>query len=339
MTKIRQMRLATLTVGALATLCQPAAAADFYLGKVLTIIVGFSAGGGYDMTARLYARHMGRHIPGNPTIVVSNMPGAGSVVATTNLFSSGPQDGTRLGIVAGGAVIEPLLGTQAKYDARKFQWIGGRSVEPSICAIWHESPVRTMQDAMKTEVIVGASGPGSRTLTYPKLLNELIGTKFKVVTGYPGSNEIRLAMERKEVGGQCGLAWGTAKTRLPDWLSEHKLTLLTQFGLTRASDLPDVPLAAEFAKTDRDRKAIEFLESDAILAWPLFAPPATPADRMAELRQAFSSMLKDPEFLADAQKQGLDVEEVPGRELQRVVDTLYATPADVLDVVKRSMAE
>ncbi len=314
-------------------------AADFYQGKTLTIIVGFSSGGGYDMTARLYSRHYGRHLPGNPQIVVSNMPGAGSVVAATNLYGAQPQDGTRLGIVAGGAVIEPLLGVQAKYDARKFQWIGGRSVEPSICAIWHESPVKTMQDAMTSEVIVGASGPGSRTLTYPKLLNELIGTKFKVVTGYPGSNEIRLAMERKEVGGQCGLAWGTAKTRLPDWLTERKLTLLTQFGLTPASDLPDVPLAAQFAKNERDRKAIEFLESDAILAWPLFAPPATPQERMADLRQGFSAMLRDPELLADAQKQGLDVEEVSGATLQKVIEDLYATPNDVLEVVKRSMAE
>ena len=314
-------------------------AADFYQGKTLTIIVGFSVGGGYDMTARLYSRHYSRHLPGNPQVVVSNMPGAGSVVAATNLYGAQPQDGTRIGIVAGGAVIEPLLGAQAKYDARKLQWIGGRSVEPSICAVWHESPVKTMQDAMKTEVIVGASGPGSRTLTYPKLLNELIGTKFKVVTGYPGSNEIRLAMERKEVGGQCGLAWGTAKTRLPDWLAERKLTLLTQFGLTRASDLPDVPLAADFAKNERDRKAIEFLESDAILAWPLFAPPATPAERMAELRTGFSAMLKDAEFLSDAQKQGLDVEEVTGAALQKVIDDLYATPSEVLDVVKKSMGE
>ena len=335
---IRIFKLAC-ALGASTLLSTSAWAADFYQGKTITIIVGFSSGGGYDTTARLYQRHMGRHIPGNPTIVVSNMPGAGSVVATANLFGLGPQDGTRLGIVSGGAVIEPLLGTQAKYDARKFKWIGGRSVEPSICAVWHESPVKTMQDAMTTEVIVGSSGAGSRTLTYPKLLNELIGTKFKVVTGYPGSNEIRLAMERKEVGGQCGLAWGTAKTRLPDWLKEGKLSLLTQFGLTRASDLPDVPLAASFAKTERDRKAIEFLESDAVLAWPLFAPPATPAERIAELEAGFKAMLKDPEFLADAQKQGLDIEEVPGAELQKVVDDLYATPSDVLEVVRRSMAE
>jgi tripartite-type tricarboxylate transporter receptor subunit TctC len=316
-----------------------AVAADFYQNKTITIIVGFSSGGGYDTTARLYQRHLGRHIPGNPTIVVSNMPGAGSVVAAANLFGLGPQDGTRLGIVSGGAVIEPLLGTQAKYDARKFKWIGGRSVEPSICAVWHESPVKSMQDAMKTEVIVGSSGAGSRTLTYPKLLNELIGTKFKVVTGYPGSNEIRLAMERKEVGGQCGLAWGTAKTRLPDWLQDRKLSIIAQFGLTRATDLPDVPLAAEFATNERDRKAIEFLESDAVLAWPLLAPPATPAERIDELKTAFKAMLADPEFLADARTQGLDVEEVPGATLGKVVDDLYSTPSDVLDVVKRSMAE
>jgi tripartite-type tricarboxylate transporter receptor subunit TctC len=323
-----------LLAGSLAS--APSPAQDFYRGKQVTIVVGFSAGGGYDLTARLYARHFGRHIPGNPTVIVSNMPGAGSAVAAASLATVPPQDGTRLGIIAGGAVIDPLLSGKARYDARTFHWIGGRSPEPSVCAIWHEVPVRTMQEAMKREVIVGASGPGSRTMTYPKLLNDLTGTKFKIVTGYPGSNEITLAMERREVDGQCGISWGTLKSR-PSWLSNRKVYLLTQFALTRAPDMPNVPLAGEFARNERDRKAIEFLESDAVFAWPMFAPPGLPAERVQELRGAFERMLKDPEFLTDAAKQNMDIDLVPGTELQRLVGELYATPPEVIEVVKKAM--
>jgi tripartite-type tricarboxylate transporter receptor subunit TctC len=314
----------------------PSQAQEFFRGKQLTIVVGFSAGGGYDVTARLYARHYGRHIPGNPNVIVQNMPGAGSAVAAASLANSPPQDGTRLGIIAGGAVIDPLLGGKARYDARTFHWIGGRSTEPSVCAIWHEMPVKTMQDAMTREAVVGASGPGSRTMTYPKLLNELTGTKFKVVTGYPGSNEITLAMERREVDGQCGISWGTLKARQA-WLRDGKVHLLTQFALTRAPDMAKVPLAGEFARNERDRKAIEFLESDAVFAWPMFAPPGAPAERVQELRKAFEAMLKDPQFLADAAKQNMDIDLVPGTELQKLVNELYATPPDVIEIVKRAM--
>ena len=321
------------------TMAQPSRAADFYQGKTVTIIVGFTAGGGYDITARLYARHWGRFIPGNPAIVVSNMPGAGSAIAATSLYSAMPQDGTRVGIIAGGAVIEPLLGQQAKYDARKFQWIGGRSNEPSVCALWHEAPVKKYADVLTMEATVGASGPGSRTVTYPKLLNDLTGAKFKVVSGYPGGNEISLAMERREVDGHCGLAWGSAKGRLSDWLKTGKLNMLTQFALTRAPDLPDVPTAGELAKNDTDRKAIELLESDAVLAWPMLAPPGVPAERVRELRGSFEAMLRDPQFLADAANQKLDVDLVTGAELQKVVEEVYAASPVVIDIVKKSMAE
>jgi tripartite-type tricarboxylate transporter receptor subunit TctC len=315
-----------------------AQAADFYQGKQVTIVVGFSVGGGYDVTARLYSRHLGRHLAGHPTIIVSNMPGAGSAMAATSLASAPPQDGTRLGIIAGGAVIEPLFGgQQARYDARKFHWIGGRSTEPSVCVTWHETPVKTMQDATARVSAMGASGPGSRTVTFPKLLNDLAGTRFQVVTGYPGSNEITLAMERGEVDGQCGIAWGTLKTRQASWLRESKINLLAQFSLTRASDMPNVPLAGEFAKSERDRKAIEFVESDTVLAWPLFAPPGVPAERVSELRTAFEAMLKDPQFLADAAKLNLEVELVPGPVLQKLVSDLYDTPQDVIQVVKKAM--
>jgi tripartite-type tricarboxylate transporter receptor subunit TctC len=334
-TAIKQLSIA-LSVFAGTVVSTPCSAQDFYRGKQVTIVVGFSAGGGYDLTARLYARHFGRYIPGNPTVIVSNMPGAGSAVAAASLANSPPQDGTRLGFIAGGAVIDPLLSGKARYDARTFHWIGGRSPEPSVCAIWHEAPVKTIQDAMQREVIVGASGPGSRTMTYPKLLNELIGTKFKVVTGYPGSNQITLAMERREVDGQCGISWSTLKSRSA-WLRDRKVYLLTQFALTRAPDMATVPLAGEFARNERDRKAIEFLESDATFAWPMFAPPGTPAEQVQALRRAFEEMLKDPEFRADAAKQGMDVDLVPGAALQKLVDELYATTPEIIAIVKKAM--
>jgi tripartite-type tricarboxylate transporter receptor subunit TctC len=261
--------IAKLSVGLgllASALPMPSQAQDFFRGKQVTIVVGFTAGGGYDLTARLYARHYGRHIPGNPTVIVQNMPGAGSAVAAASLANAPPQDGTRLGFIAGGAVIDPLLGGKARYDARTFHWIGGRANEPSICGVWHEAGVRTMEDAMTKEAVIGASGPGSRTLTYPKILNELTGTRFKIVTGYPGGNEIAIAMERREVDGWCGISWGSVKTRLASWLRDKKLDILTQFALTRAPDMANVPLAGEFARNERDRRAIEFLESDAVFA-------------------------------------------------------------------------
>ena len=332
-------RLLIIAITGLISFSGTAMAQGFFEGKTINIIVGFTAGGGYDVTARLYSRHYGRHIPGAPTIVVNNMPGGGSIVAANSLYSGPGQDGTRLGIIAGGAIIEPLLSDKARYDARKFNWIGGRSTEPSVCAIWHSSKVNTYDDARSIEVIVGASGPGSRTVTYPKLLNQLTGTKFKVVTGYPGGNEIALAMERGEVESHCGLAWGSAKTRLAEWISSKKIHFIAQFALSRVNDLKDVPLASEFASNDRDRKAIEFLMSDALLAWPMLAPPDVPAARVQALRSGFEKMMKDSAFLADAEKLKLDVDIVSATEMTKVVDELYAIPSDVLAVVKRGLAD
>lgn len=316
-----------------------ASAQSYFEGKTINVIVGFTAGGGYDVTARLYSRHYGRHIPGNPSIVVNNMPGGGSIVAANSLYSGPGQDGTRLGIIAGGAIIEPLLSDKARYDARRFNWIGGRSTESSVCAIWQTSQVKSYEDARNVEVVVGASGPGSRTVTYPKLLNQLTGTKFKVVTGYPGGNEIALAMERGEVESHCGLAWGSAKTRLAEWIASKKIHFIAQFALSRAPDLPDVPLASEFALNERDRKAIEFLMSDALLAWPLLAPPDVPMDRVQALRTAFERMIQDTAFLADADKLKLDIDLVSADQMTKVVADLYATPSDVLAIVKSALAD
>jgi tripartite-type tricarboxylate transporter receptor subunit TctC len=331
------MRSVTCILAAALSLAASAAsAADFYQGKQVTIVVGFSAAGTYDATARLFARHLGKHLAGKPTVIVRNMPGAGSLVATNSLYSSLPKDGTTLGVVGGGIVLEPLLNNpQATYDARRFNWIGGRTPDNFLCLVWHTVPVNALQDVMRRETVVGATGPGSRTLTYPKALNELLGTKFKIVSGYPGGNEITLALERGEVEGYCGWALGSIKTRAPDWIRDGKIRPLAQFMLAKSGVLPNVPLATDLASTDNGRRAIEFFAADSVLAWPLVAPPDVPAERAAELRTAFNAMMQDSQLLAEVATQGLDIDPVSGAEIAARVDRLYGTPADVLDLVRK----
>ena len=328
--------VACILAAALSLAASAASAADFYQGQQVTIVVGFSAAGTYDATARLFARHLGKHLAGKPTVIVRNMPGAGSLVATNSLYSSLPKDGTTLGVVGGGIVLEPLLNNpQATYDARRFNWIGGRTPDNFLCLVWHTVPVNALQDVTRRETVVGATGPGSRTLTYPKALNELTGTKFKIVSGYPGGNEITLALERGEVEGYCGWALGSIRTRAPEWIRDGKIRPLAQFTLSKSGVLPDVPMATDLASTDNGRRAIEFFAADSVLAWPLVAPPEVPAERVAELRAAFNAMMQDPQLLAEAATQGLDIDPVSGGEIAALVDRLYATPPDVLDLVRK----
>lgn len=317
-------------------LASPSRAADFYEGKVVTIVVGFTPGGTYDQMARLYARHMPRFLPGKPTIVVQNMPGAGSLVATTHLANNAARDGTVLGVIGGGTVWEALLGNpQARYDPKTFNWIGGKSRDNITCLVWHTSPIRTLADAMKAEVIVAATGPGSRTMTFPKALNDIVGTKFKIVGGYPGGNEITLALEKGEVGGYCGWALGSLKQRAPQWYDEKKVRFLVQFATARDKDLPDVPLATDLPKNEHDARIMEFLTSDAVLAWTLLAPPGLPAERVALLRSAFDAMLRDPSVRAEADREKLEIDPVPGSDLQELVERLGKTPAPTLEAIRR----
>ena len=330
------MLLARSLVIAAAIVAAPDAAraesTPFYQGKQITIVTGFTTGGTYDATARLFARHLGKHLAGNPSVIVRNMPGSGSLVATLNLYNAAPKDGTTIGVVGGGVVLEPLLGNpQAKYDARRFNWIGGRTKDNIVCATWNKVPVRTMADVTKRETVVGATGPGSRTLTHPRAFNELLGTRFKIVSGYPGGNEITLAVERGEVEGYCGWTVGSIVNRASSWLHDGTLTLLAQF--TR--DLPNVPVARDLVPTETGKRAIDFLSADVVLAWPLVAPPDLPAERVKELRAAFLAMMDDPELRAEAARQKLEIAAVPGREMQELVEQLYGSPPDVIELVKK----
>jgi tripartite-type tricarboxylate transporter receptor subunit TctC len=295
-------------------------------------VVGFTTGGTYDATARLYARHLGRHLAGNPNVIVRNMPGSGSLVATLHLNNAAPKDGTTLGVVGGGVVLEPLLGNpQAKYDARRFNWIGGRTRDNIVCATWNRVPVRSMADVTRRETVVGATGPGSRTLTHPRAFNELIGTKFKIVSGYPGGSEITLAVERGEIEGYCGWSVGSIMNRASSWLYDGTLTLLAQF--TR--DLPNVPVARDLVPTESGKSAIDFLSADVVLAWPLVAPPELPPERVSALRAAFLTMMKDPDLRAEAARLKLETAPVTGLEMQEMVEQLYASPPDVVELVKK----
>ena len=313
-----------------------ALAADFYEGKTVTIIVGFTPGGTYDQIARFYARNLPRFIPGKPTIVVQNMPGAGSLVATVTLANTSPRDGTVLGIIGGGAALEPILGNpQARYDARQFGWIGGRSSDHFMCAVSSKSSVKTIAEAKVKEVVVGSTGTGSRTMSFPVALNELIGTKFKIVSGYPGGNEISMAVEKGEVEGYCGWAISSIRQRSADWLKTGRLTFLTQFALSKNPDFPAVPLAKVLPPSEVGQRAVEFLSSDSTNAWPLIAPPGLPAERVQILRSAFDAMLRDPAVIAEGVKEGMDIDPVSGSDLQALIQRLYTTPPEVLALVRK----
>jgi tripartite-type tricarboxylate transporter receptor subunit TctC len=330
-----KLRLALFISAAVGLAAPPSAAqdaaADFYRGKQITIVVGFTPGGSSSLYAQALARHMGRYLPSNPNLIVQHVPGAGGLVAANNVFNTAPRDGTAFAITGRTVAIEPLLGNKnAKFDAREFNWIGTANVEYTTCTLWHGAQVKTLQDALVKEAIVGGSGADATEVVFPKAANKLVGTKFKVVLGYPGSTEILLAMERGEVEGFCGIGWTFLKLRKGDWLRERKVNILYQMSLEKHPELPDVPAIIDYAKTPEDRKVFEFLFAPQEMGRPFFAPPGVPAERVRALRDAFARTLGDPQFLADADKMGVEVQHVGGEQLQKLVDRIYASPPDVI---------
>jgi tripartite-type tricarboxylate transporter receptor subunit TctC len=307
------------------------AVADFYSGKTITVMIGYSAGGGYDTYARTVARHMGKHIPGNPNLIAKNRPGAGSMKLANELYNTLPKDGTTIGIIGRGLLMEPLFGTeQAKFDPGEFNWLGSANNEVSVCVSWHTSPVETVEDMMTKTLIVGGTGPGADTDTFPKVLNNVIGTKLKLITGYPGGNDILLAMERGEVDGRCGYSWSSAKSRKADWLKEGKMRVLVQMSTAKHPDLPDVPFVMDLAKTDKDRQVLALIFARQAWGRPFLAPPGIPEDRVTALQAAFMATMADPEFLADAEKQNLEITPISGEEIGTLIRDLYASPKDII---------
>jgi tripartite-type tricarboxylate transporter receptor subunit TctC len=311
--------------------------ADFYRGKTVTIIVGYGAGGGYDLYARTLARHMGRHLPGNPNFIVQNITGAGSVNAANNLYNVAPKDGTAFGTFGRGLAMEPLIGTaRVQYDATKFTWLGSGTNEVSVCVTWHTSPVKTWADALKTPFTVGGEGAGSDPDTFAALVRNAFGAKLRLVTGYKGTTDTILAMERGEVDGRCGWSWSSVKSTRPLWIKEKKLNYLVHLSETKAPELPNVPLIEEFANA-RQKQILRLVLSRQIVGRPFAAPPGIPADRAQALRRAFDATLKDKEFLAEAVKVKLDVNPVTGEEVDRLIAQLYATPKDIVEETRAAI--
>jgi len=328
-----------IACGIVLGLSLPAAAqdsvADFYRGKQVTIMVGFTPGGSSSLYAQGVARHMGRFLPGNPSFIVQHVPGASGLVLANNLYNTVPRDGTAFGITGRTAPIEPLLGqANAKFDGRRFSWIGTANVEYTTCIAWHTAPVKTLADAMTTELIVGGSGADATEVIFPKAANKLTGTKFKVVLGYPGSTELLIAMERGETQGFCGIGWTFVKLRKGDWLRDKKINILFQMALNKHPEIPQVPAIIDHARTADDRKVFEFLFAPQEMGRPFFAPPDVPTDRLAALRRAFELTLKDPQFLADAEKMGVEVQHVGGAAIQTLLEKIYASPREIIDRAK-----
>jgi tripartite-type tricarboxylate transporter receptor subunit TctC len=308
--------------------------ADFYSGKSVDLYIGYSAGGGYDIYARLLSRHMGRFIPGNPAIVPKNMPGAGSLVLANWLYNVAPKDGTAFGTIGRGTGFDPLLGsTKAQFDAAKFNWIGSMNDEVSVCAAWYTSGITKLEQVQQTPLTVGGSGPAADTDQFPKVLNATIGTKFKIVTGYPGGNDVDLAMERGEVMGRCGWSWSSVIATHRHWLDEKKISVLVQLSLSKHPDLPNVPLVMDFAKNEAERQIFKLVFARQPMGRPFLAPPGIPGDRVAVLRKAFMDTMRDKQFLAEAEKMQLEINPVSGEAVQEIVQDVYRTPKAVAAAV------
>jgi tripartite-type tricarboxylate transporter receptor subunit TctC len=307
--------------------------AAFYRGRTITLYIGSSAGGAYDVYARMLARHIGRHIPGNPRIVPSNMEGAGSLRLTNYLYNAARKDGTEIGTINRGAPFEPLIGEEdlARFDPARFTWIGSIANEVSICAVWERAGIETFDELFTRELTVGGTASGADTNQFPKVINGVLGTKMRIVSGYPGGNDIDLAMERGEVDGRCGWSWSSVVSTHKQWLEQGSIKVLVQLALQKHPDLPEVPLIMDYAKTDEERAMLRLIFSRAALGCPFLAPPDVPADRAAALRTAFDDTMKDPEFLAEAMKATLEVAPVSGNELQDLIADIYRTPKDVVD--------
>ncbi len=331
-----QMRFRAVVLGfAAAVLAVGAAGAqgagDLYKGKNVDLYVGFSAGGGYDLYARAVARYLGRHLPGNPTVTPKNMDGAGSLRLANWLYNLAPKDGLSLGTLARGTAFDPLFGsTQAQFNASKYNWIGSANNEVSTCVLWATSGVTTMDDLLSKPTIMGGSGGAADTDQFVYVMNGVLGTKIKLVQGYPGGNEVNLAMERGEVQGRCGWSWSSLKTTHPEWLKDKKVTVPVQLSLTRHAQLPNTPLIMDYAKTDEDKQILRLVFARNVMGRPFVAPPGLPADRVAALRTAFADTMADKEFLSEAGKIDLEINPVSGDEIQSLVADAYKTPPEIV---------
>lgn len=330
--------VAICLMGAGPVAARAASIAQFYKGKTIALYIGFSPGGGYDAYARLVARFMSAHIPGKPAIVARNMVGGGSRIAANFLYNAAPKDGTALGtfdqaIAIQQAVRDPTV----KFDCNSFNWIGNPVADNNVLTTWYTTGVKTIADAKKKSVAIGATGFNTSS-QYPEAMNHVLGTKFKVILGYPGANEINLAMEKGEVGGRGSNSWASWKATRPEWIKDHKLNVLVQIGLKKAADLPNAPLLMDLATKPIDKAALKVLSGPPTIGRPIVAPPGVPADRIKALRAAFDATMTDPAFIAEAKKEHLDLAPISGEELQKIVGEIVATPKNVADHLSQIIA-
>jgi tripartite-type tricarboxylate transporter receptor subunit TctC len=305
-------------------------AAEFYRGKSIELDIGYSVGGGYDLYARLIARRLGQHVPGNPTVVPKNMEGAGSLRLANYLYAAAPRDGTVIGAISRGAAFDPLLNEQgARFDASKFSWIGSANNEVSVCVALTSSGISKFDDLFAKPLTIGSTGAGDDTYQFPALVNAVLGTKFKIVTGYPGGNDVSLALERGEVQGRCGWSWSSIKTTRLNWVRNNRIIVLVQMSLSKHPDLPDVPLIMDLAKTDEQRQIFKMIFARQTMGRPYAAPPDLPADRLAALHKAFMDTMTDKDFLGEAEQSKFEINPVSGQELEALVKEVYRTPPEV----------
>ena len=336
---MKRAPLALLVVLAAAApaVAQQEEAQAFFRGKTLRLIVGIAVGSGYDINARLLARHMAAHIPGQPTIIVQNQPGAGSLAMTNALYHTGPFDGTVMGASFNGMPTTPLLQpTGVRFDPVRINWVGSTNRETQVMYVWHDAPAQVLEDARVREIVMGGQAPGSTQFDYPVLANKLFGFKFKVVTGYESTPKIHLAMESGEVHGTIA-NWSTLKAINMDWITDKKVRILAQWALQKNAELPDIPLFMDLAKTDSERDALRLMLARLEYGRPFFLPPDVPVARVEALRRAFDATMKDPAYLAEADKLKIDVEPLSGEAVAALVEQVSRTPADTVARVRAAL--
>ena len=312
-------------------------AADFYKNRNVDEYVGYSTGGAYDFYARVIGRHMGAHIPGNPTLVPRNMEGAGSLRLANWLYRVAPRDGSVFGTIGRGIAFDPLfIGKGDQFDAAQFNWLGSANNEVSVCVAMKDSGITKFEDLFTKQLTVGGTGTSADTDQFPRVLNGILGTHFKIIEGYPGGNDVVLAMERGEVSGRCGWSWSSVKSTHKAWIDQKKMIVLVQLSLHKHPELPDVPLVTDFAKTDEQRQILKMVFARQVMGRPFVAPPNMPADRVAVLRKAFMDTMNDKDFLAEANKTDLEINPVSGEDVVKLVKEVYATPADIIAKAKEA---
>ncbi len=312
---------------------------EFYRGKHITLVIGYGPGGGYDLYARMLGRFVSAHIPGNPTVVPQNMPGAGSRNAANWLYKVAPQDGTVIACLSQDTPTDQVLGQPGvQFDARKFNWIGNLNSINNILYATSASGVKTFAEAKSKPLAMGASGASSPSVLYPQVSNNLLGTKFKIIAGYPGGGAIDIAVERHELDGRGSDSWDSMKALHPDWLRDHVINVLFQVGARRESDLPDVPLWTELAQNEDERNVLALLSGDVSIGRPILTAPNVPAGRVKALRQAFAETIHDPQFIAAAKQANMDMKPTSGEELQQAVDKIVSSPPNIVAMVKDAIA-